>query len=91
MGHRMEVTRVRGDGRDKLEIGIDIYTPLYIKEITNKGLRYSTGNSTQYSVMTCMGKESKRDWIHVQRLHSAVQQKVTQHRKSTILQKIEMK
>ena len=36
----MEVTRVRGGGRDKLEIGIDIYTPLYIKEITNKNLLY---------------------------------------------------
>ena len=65
MEHRMEVTRVRGGGKDKLEIGIDIYTPLYIKEKTNKGLLYSTGNSTQYSVMTCMGKESKKDWIYV--------------------------
>ena len=65
MEHRMEVTRVRGGGRDKLEIGIEIYTPLYIKEITNKGLLYSTGNSTQYFVMTCMGKESKKDWIYV--------------------------
>ena len=34
MEHRMEVTRVRGGGRDKLEIGIDIYTPLYIKAKT---------------------------------------------------------
>ena len=64
MEHRMEVTRVRGSGRDKLEIGIDIYTPLYIKEI-NKGLLYSTGNSTQYSVMTCMGKESQKDCVYV--------------------------
>ena len=29
------------------------------KEITNKDLFYRTGNSTQYSVMTYMGKESK--------------------------------
>ena len=28
------------------EIGIDIYTLLYIKQITNKNLLYSTGNST---------------------------------------------
>ena len=40
------------------EIGIDVYTLLYIKQITNKDLQYSTGNSTQYSVMTYMGKES---------------------------------
>ena len=42
------------------EIGIGIYTPLYIKLITNKDLLYNTGNSTQYSVMTYMGKESKK-------------------------------
>ena len=39
---------------------IEIYTLLYIKQITNKDLLYSTGNSTQYSVMTYMGKESKK-------------------------------
>ena len=42
------------------EIGIDIYTLLYIKQITNKDLLYSTGNSTQYSVMTYTGKECKK-------------------------------
>ena len=42
------------------KIGIDIYTLLYIKQITNKGLLYSTGNYTQYSVMAYMGKESKK-------------------------------
>ena len=47
------------------EIGIDIYTLLYIKQITDKDLWYSTGNSTQYSVVTYMGKESKKEWIHV--------------------------
>ena len=42
------------------ELGINIYTLLYIKQVTNKDLLYSTGNSTQYSVMAYMGKESKR-------------------------------
>ena len=42
------------------EIGIDIYTLLYIKQITNKDLLYSAGHSTQYSVMAYMGKESKK-------------------------------
>ena len=42
------------------EIGTDIYTLLYIKSITNKNLLYSTGNSTQRSVMDYMGKESKK-------------------------------
>ena len=34
------------------ETGIDKYT------LTNKDLLYSTGNSSQYSVMTDIGKES---------------------------------
>ena len=52
------VTRgVRGGGIN-WETGIDIYTLLYIKQITNKDLLYSTVNSTQHSVMSYMGKES---------------------------------
>ena len=42
------------------KIGIDTYTLLYIKWITNKDLLYSPGNSSQYSVITYMGKESKK-------------------------------
>ena len=43
------------------KIGTDIYTLLYIKQISiDKDLLYSTGNSTQYYVMTYMGKESKK-------------------------------
>ena len=34
------------------EIGIDIYTLLCIKQITKENLLYSTGNSTQCSVVT---------------------------------------
>ena len=30
-----------------------------------KDLLDSTGKSTQYSVMTYMGKESKKEWIYV--------------------------
>ena len=47
------------------EIGTDVYILLQIKQITNKDLLYSTGNSTQYSVMTYMGKEPKKEWICV--------------------------
>ena len=39
-------------GRIDWEFGIDIYTLLYLKQITNKVLLYSTGNSAQYSVIT---------------------------------------
>ena len=47
------------------ENGTDIYTLLYVKQITNKDLLYSKRNSTQYSVMTYMGKESKKEWMYV--------------------------
>ena len=41
--------------------GIDIYTIPYTKQITNEDLLYSAGNSTQYSVMAYMEKESKKE------------------------------
>ena len=46
------------------EFGINIYTLLYIKWIISKDL-YSTGNSTQYSGLTFMRKESEEEWIYV--------------------------
>ena len=51
----------KGGGGINWEIVTDIYTLLHIKQITNKNLQYSTGNSTQYSVITCMGIESKKE------------------------------
>ena len=45
------VTGGVGGGID-WEFGIDMYTLLYLKWITNKDLLYSTGNSAQYSVIT---------------------------------------
>ena len=62
--NKLMVTRGERGGIN-WEIGIDTYTLLYIKQITNKDLLYSTGNSTQYSVMTYMGKESKKEWTYV--------------------------
>ena len=47
------------------EIGTEICTLLYMKQITNKDLLYSTGKSTQYSLMTYMGKESKKEYIYI--------------------------
>ena len=44
-----------------LELGIDIYTLLSTEEMTNRDLLYSTGNSTQYSAVAYMGKESKKN------------------------------
>ena len=47
------------------EFGIDMYTLLYLKQVTNKDLLYSTGNCAQYSVITKMGKEFEKEQIHV--------------------------
>ena len=43
------------------EIGIDIYTLMYIYNITKKDLLYSTGNSGQYHVTSEMGKEFEKE------------------------------
>ena len=58
-------TRGKEGGGINCEIGIDIYTLLYIKWVNNKPLLYSPENSTQSSVMAYMGKESKNEWIYV--------------------------
>ena len=59
------VTKGERGGEINWEIGIDIYTLLYIKQINNKDLLYSTGNYTQYSVMTYKGKESEKQHIYI--------------------------
>ena len=59
------VTKGEDGGGIIWEIGIDIYTLLYIKQIINKDLPYSLRNSAQYSVMTYMGKDSKKECIYV--------------------------
>ena len=49
-----ELMVTRGEGwREGIvrEFGIDMYTLLYLKRITNKNLLYSTGNSAQCYVI----------------------------------------
>ena len=55
------------------------YTLQYIKQRTSKNLLYSTGNSTHYSVMAHVGKESKTDSLRCT-------PDLTQYGKSTVLQ-----
>ena len=49
-----------GEGEGIRKIGIDTYTLLCLKLITNKDLLYSTGNSIQYSAMPIGGKNLKQ-------------------------------
>jgi len=53
-----------GDGIVR-EFGMDMYTLLYLKWITNKDLLYSTGNSAQCYVAVWMGGEFGGEGIHV--------------------------
>ena len=50
--------------RDR-EFGMDMYTLLYLKWITNKDLLCSTGNSAQRYVAAWKGEEFRGEWIHV--------------------------
>ena len=64
------------------------YTHYYIWNGWSMDLLYSTGNSTQYSLITHVGQESEKEWIcvYVKLNHSVVQQKLSQHCKLIIFQ-----
>ena len=53
--------KVGWEGGINQEFEIKIYTLLYIKQITNKDLLYSTGNYAQYIIIIYKGKESEKD------------------------------
>ena len=42
-------------------------------------MRHSTGNYSQWFVITCNGKESEREYIHILLNHSAIHLKLTLH------------
>ena len=61
--------------------------PLYEEWINNKVVLYSTGNYIQYPVVNHNGKDYEKNGLYmcVCMNHLAVQQKFTQHCKSTYL------
>ena len=63
------------------EFGMDTYTLLYLKWITNKDLLYSTENSAQRYMAAWTGGEFGGEWIHVHVWLSpfAVHLKLSQH------------
>jgi len=63
------------------EFGMDMYTWLYSKWITNKVLLYSTRNSAQCYEAGWMGGEFGGEWIHVYvwLSPSAIYLKLSQH------------
>ena len=48
-----------------MDCGMDMYTLLYLKWITNKDLMYSTGNSAQCYGVAWMGRGFGGELIHV--------------------------
>ena len=55
--------RERGKGIAR-EFGMDMYTLLHLKWVTNKGLLYNIGNSAQCYVAGWMGGKFEGEWIH---------------------------
>jgi len=47
------------------EFGVDMYTLLYLKWISNKDLLYSTGNSAECYVTAWMGGHFGGEWVRV--------------------------
>ena len=45
--------------------GVGICTLRYTEQLANEGLLYSTENSTQYSTIIYVRKETEREWICV--------------------------
>ena len=55
--------REKSGGRINQEFGINIHTLLYVTYIINEDLLLSTGNYTQYFVVTYEGKKSDKEYI----------------------------
>ena len=49
---------------EKWEVGLDIYTLPQMEWMSSKDLLHRTRYSTQYSVVTYMGKESEKQWVY---------------------------
>ena len=80
--------RGRGLGRGGVSGSVSRCKLLYIQWIRNKALLHSTWSYIQYPVINHNGKESKkRTSICVSLSHFAIQQRLAQHRKTTLLQK----
>ena len=62
--HRKQTMVTKGEreggGINQEEYGINMYKLLYIKQISNKDLLYSTGNYIQHHVITYNGKLSEK-------------------------------
>ena len=75
---KVMVTKGETGGRINQEFEINRYTLLYIKQIINKNLLYSTGNYIQYLIITYNGKNiCVCIYIYIYMNHYAVLLKLT--------------
>ena len=65
--NKLMVTKGTGEGGGGMDrgFGTGIYTSRDLELLANEDLLYSTGNSTQYSMIIYMGKESERQCMCV--------------------------
>ena len=91
--NRPVVAKGEGVGRGtEWEVGVRRCKLLYIEWTNNKVLLYSTENYIQYPMRNHNGKEFfKKEYIYISLNYFALQQKLTQHCESTILQFKKMK
>ena len=76
----LKVILLRGMGEGIVrKFGMGVFTLLYLKQITNKDLLYSTGNSAQCYVAAWMGGEFGEEGIQVYVWLSSVHLKLSQH------------
>ena len=61
---KLMVKEGKCEGKWLVRRRVNKYILLYIKQIINKELLYSPGKSTQYPVITYMGKECEADWVY---------------------------
>ena len=63
MENKLMATK-RGGEEINQEFGIKRYVQLYIKQVNNKDLLYSSVNSIQYLVITYNEKESEKEYVY---------------------------
>ena len=59
-----QLNNTSGEGINQ-EFGINIYTLLYLKQITNKDLLCNTGNAVQCTIITWMGKKIEKGYMYM--------------------------
>ena len=68
--HRKQIyQREKEVGEINQEFGVNMYTLLYVKQINNNDLLYSTGNCIKYLVITYNGKNPEKEYKYIKYIH----------------------